>query len=41
MNRKTDIKNIDQQLINWRKQFNKEIPERVGLAFYTNDKSEI
>jgi len=37
MDKKTDIKNIDQQLINWRKQFNKEIPERVGLAFYTND----
>ena len=41
MNRKTDIKNIDQQLINWRKQFNKEIPERVGLVFYTNDKGEV
>lgn len=41
MNKKTDIENIDQQLINWRKQFNKEIPERVGLAFYTNDEGEV
>ena len=41
MSKKTDIENIDQQLINWRKQFNKEIPERVGLAFYTNDKGEV
>ena len=41
MNKKTDIENIDQQLINWRKRFNSEIPERVGLAFYTNDKGEV
>ena len=41
MNKKNDIKNIDQQLINWRKKFNKEIPERVGLAFYTNDEGEV
>ena len=26
---------IDNQLVEWRKQFAKEIPERVGLAFYT------
>jgi hypothetical protein len=31
---------IDSQLIEWRKKFNKEIPERVGLAFYTNEKGE-
>lgn len=41
MNKKIDNENIDQQLINWRKQFNKEIPERVGLAFYTNDEGEV
>ncbi|GHV11110.1 hypothetical protein FACS1894162_6240 [Bacteroidia bacterium] len=33
-------KNIDNQLVEWRKKFNKEIPERVGLAFYTNEKGE-
>jgi len=32
--------NIDNQLIEWRKKFAKEIPERVGLAFYTNEKGE-
>ena len=26
---------IDNQLVEWRKKFVKEIPERVGLAFYT------
>ena len=31
---------IDNQLIEWRKKFNKEIPERVGLTFYTNEKGE-
>ena len=31
---------IDSQLAEWRKKFNKEIPERVGLAFYTNEKGE-
>lgn len=41
MIRKSNNQNIDQQLIDWRKQFNKEIPERVGLAFYTNDKGEV
>lgn len=41
MKKKTDKENIDQQLVNWRKQFNKEIPERVGLAFYTNDEGEV
>jgi hypothetical protein len=31
---------IDNQLIEWRKKFAKEIPDRVGLAFYTNEKGE-
>lgn len=31
---------IDNQLIEWRKKFDKEIPEKVGLAFYTNEKGE-
>ena len=31
---------MDNQLVEWRKKFNKEIPERVGLAFYTNEKGE-
>lgn len=38
---KTDIENMEQQLTAWRKQFNTEIPERVGLAFYTNDKGAV
>jgi hypothetical protein len=41
MNKINDLKNIDQRLIDWRKKFNKEIPERVGLAFYTNDIGEV
>ncbi len=41
MNKKTEIKSFDQQLNDWRKKFNKEIPERVGLAFYTNDNGEV
>ena len=41
MNKKFDIKNMDQQLTDWKKQFNKEIPERVGLAFYTRDNGEV
>ena len=41
MNKKTEINNFDQQLTAWRKQFNKEIPERVGLAFYTNAEGEV
>ena len=41
MKKKTEITNFDQQLTDWRKQFNKEIPERVGLAFYTNDLGEV
>jgi hypothetical protein len=41
MSKKTEIKSFDQQLTDWRKQFNKEIPERVGLAFYTNDEGEV
>lgn len=36
MTEKANKENIDQQLINWRKEFDKEIPERVGLSFYTN-----
>jgi hypothetical protein len=31
---------LDNQLIEWRKKFAKETPERVGLAFYTNEKGE-
>jgi hypothetical protein len=31
---------IDNQLVEWRKKFDKEMPERVGLAFYTNEKGE-
>ena len=41
MSKKTEIKNFDQQINDWRKQFNKEIPERVGLAFYTNDLGDV
>lgn len=41
MSKKNEIKSLDQQLTEWRKQFNKEIPERVGLAFYTNDIGEV
>jgi hypothetical protein len=36
----SEQQNIDNQLVEWRKKFNKEIPERVGLAFYTNEKGE-
>ena len=31
---------LDNQLVEWRKKFAKETPERVGLAFYTNEKGE-
>ena len=31
---------IDSQLVEWRRKSNTEIPERVGLAFYTNEKGE-
>ncbi|MDR0872312.1 MAG: virulence RhuM family protein, partial [Prevotellaceae bacterium] len=31
---------LDNQLVEWRKKFAKEMPERVGLAFYTNEKGE-
>ncbi len=41
MSKKNEIQSLDQQLTEWRKQFNKEIPERVGLAFYTNDVGEV
>jgi hypothetical protein len=41
MSKKTEIKSFDQQLTDWRNEFNKEIPERVGLAFYTNDEGEV
>ncbi|MDR2651308.1 MAG: virulence RhuM family protein [Prevotellaceae bacterium] len=41
MQKENDIsKNIDNQLVEWRKKFDREIPERVGLAFYTNEKGE-
>jgi hypothetical protein len=40
MMNKSDIKTIDDQLVEWRKKFDKEIPERVGLAFYTNENGE-
>ena len=41
MSKKTEIKSFDQQLTDWRKQFNKEIPERLELLFNTNVKSEV
>lgn len=41
MSKKNELRSFDQQLNDWRKQFNKEIPERVGLAFYTNDVGEV
>jgi len=34
MSKKIEIKSLDQRLTDWRKQFNKEIPERVGLAYH-------
>ena len=43
MAKKTEINKIqtlDNQLVEWRKTLAKEIPERVGLAFYTNEKGE-
>lgn len=33
--------NFDKQLNELRIKFNKELPERVGLAFYTNDTGEL
>ncbi|MCL2017493.1 MAG: virulence RhuM family protein [Alphaproteobacteria bacterium] len=39
-NAKTPIA-LDNQLTEWRKQFDREIPERVGLAFYTRDNGEV
>ena len=41
MSKKKEIESFDKQLTDWKKLFNKEIPERVGLAFYTNDKGEV
>jgi hypothetical protein len=38
---KKEIKTIDNQLTEWRKALDKEIPERAGLAFYTKDTGEI
>ncbi len=35
------IVELDNQLIEWRNKFNKEIPERVGLAFYTKDSGDV
>jgi len=37
----TEIQGFDEQLNDWRQQFNKEIPERVGLAFYTNEVGDV
>ena len=37
---KTQTQNIDSQLVEWRRKSTTEIPERVGLAFYTNEKGE-
>ena len=39
-NKNNTPQTLDNQLIEWRKMFGKEIPERVGLAFYTNEKGE-
>ena len=36
-----EIKTLDDQLAEWRKKFNKEIPERVGLAFYTKENGDV
>ncbi|GHV03779.1 hypothetical protein AGMMS50229_03730 [Campylobacterota bacterium] len=33
-------KTIDNKIVEWRKKFDKEIPERAGLAFYTNERGE-
>lgn len=41
MSKNTDVNSFDKQLNDWRIQFDKEIPERVGLAFYTNDAGEV
>ncbi len=41
MSKRAEIQSFDQQINVWRKQFNNEIPERVGLAFYTNDEGEV
>ncbi|MBP7508175.1 MAG: virulence RhuM family protein [Prolixibacteraceae bacterium] len=41
MKKKNEISSFDKQLTDWKIQFNKEIPERVGLAFYTNDLGEV
>ena len=35
-----NLQTLDNQLVEWRKKFAKEIPERVGLTFYTNEKGE-
>ena len=39
-NEKNTAQTIDNQLVEWRKQHGGEIPERVGLAFYTNEKGQ-
>jgi len=41
MIKKNDASSFDKQLNDWRIEFNKEMPERVGLAFYTNDSGEV
>jgi len=37
----TNMQTIDNQIVEWRKKISNDIPERVGLAFYTNEKGEI
>ena len=34
------LQTLDKQLVEWRKKFVKEIPECVGLTFYTNERGE-
>ncbi len=41
MSKKPEIDSFEKQLNNWRIEFDKEMPERVGLAFYTNDTGEV
>ncbi|MDR1679234.1 MAG: virulence RhuM family protein [Prevotellaceae bacterium] len=42
MNKKENNKpqTLDNQLVEWRQKFAKEIPERAGLVFYTNEKGK-
>ena len=34
-------KNIDAEIIDWRDKSIKDIPEKVGLAFYTKDNGDV